>query len=115
MTKVELIQESADGIEPTFRAVAVGKQGEGRTAGEAIDSLTSQLAHDEVDTLIVVRKLGPDQLFTTTQRQRLEQLMASWRSTRDAGTTLSTKDQEELSRLIDIEALAAATGIGSRP
>ncbi|MGC8638489.1 MAG: hypothetical protein ACP5XB_01275 [Isosphaeraceae bacterium] len=107
MTKVGLIQETVAEGEPAFRAVTIGKQGAGRTAGEAIDALTSQLEDDEIDTLIVVRNLGPDQFFTAAQRQRLEHLMQSWRSARDAGTAFPAAEQAELEALIDAEVRAA--------
>lgn len=107
MTRVSLVQEAVGGDELTFRAVTVRNQAMGRTAGEALDALTSQLAADEIDTLIIVRNLGPDQFFTAAQRQRLEQLMSSWRSARDAGTCLPAEEQSELERLIDAELRAA--------
>ena len=62
-----------------FRAVTVRNQAMGRTAGEALDALTSQLPPEEGDTLIIVRNLVPDRFFTAEQRLRLEQLMADWR------------------------------------
>jgi hypothetical protein len=107
MTKVGLIQEDAGGSEMTFRAVTSHSQAMGRTAGEALDALTSQLPVDEIDTLIIVRGLRPDQFFTEAQRHRLEQLMSSWRSARDAGTSLSAAEQSELEELIDAEVRAA--------
>src|SRR5205823_437837 len=103
MTKVGLIREEVGVDERAFRAVTGRRQAAGRTAAEAIDALTSQLSADEIDTLIVVRNIGPDQFFTASQRKRLEQLMASWRSARDAGTPLSPGDQAELETLIDSE------------
>lgn len=108
MTKIGLIQEPIGGDELAFRAVTVGKQATGRTAGEAIDALASQLTADESDTLIVVRSMCPDQFFTATQRKRLEQLMASWRSARDAGESLPREEQSELEMLIEAEVRAAA-------
>ena len=108
MTKVGLIQETANATESAFRAVTVGKQGAGRTAGEALDALASQLKDDETDTLIVVRSIGPDQFFTSAQRQRLEHLMQSWRSARDSGTAFPAAEQAELEALIDAEVHATA-------
>lgn len=108
MTKVGLVQEAVGGDEFAFRAVTVRNQATGRTAGEALDALTSQLTANESDTLIIVRNLTPDQFFTAAQRQRLEQLMTSWRSARDAGTCLPAEEQSELESLIDTELRAAA-------
>lgn len=107
MTKVGLIREDVGGNEMTFRAVTSHRQAMGRTAGEALDALTSQLPADETDTLVIVRGLRPDQFFTEGQRQRLEQLMSSWRSARDAGTSLSAEEESELEIFIDAEVRAA--------
>ncbi len=108
MTKVGVIQIPVGGDELAFRAVTLGKQATGRTAGEAIDALASQLTADEGNTLIVVRNICPDQFFSATQRKRLEELMASWRSARDAGNFLPPEEQSELEMLIEAEVRAAA-------
>jgi hypothetical protein len=92
----------------TFRAVAARAQAMGRTAGEAIDALTSQLDDDQSETLIIVRDLRPDQFFDASQRERLRELTARWRSARDSGTTMSAVEQSELEALIDSELVAAA-------
>jgi hypothetical protein len=107
MTKVALSRENADADEITYRAVSARNQAIGRTAGEALDALTTQLPADEADTLIIVRGLIPDRFFTREQRQRLQELMVGWRSARDAGKELSAGDQRELENLIDIEVRAA--------
>ncbi len=87
MTRVSLFREDAGAEEMAFRAVTDRNQAMGRTAGEALDALTSQLTDEEGDTLIIVRNLVPDRFFTAEQRRRLEQLMAGWRSARDAGSS----------------------------
>ncbi|MFI5459977.1 MAG: hypothetical protein ACHRXM_31540 [Isosphaerales bacterium] len=107
MTKIAMFQENAGADQMTFRAVAVGNQAVGRTAGEALDALTTQLPDGEADTLIIVRSLRPDRLFTAAQRQSLEQLMARWRSARAAGESLAAGEQIELKNLIDAEVHAA--------
>src|SRR4051812_33188979 len=107
MTKVGSIREGVGGSEMTFRAVTSHSQAMGRTAGEALDALTSQLPVDETDTLVIVRGLRPGRFFTEAQRYRLEQLMCSWRSARDAGTSLSAEEQSELEELVDAEVQAA--------
>jgi len=107
MTKVALFEEATSPGETAFRAVTAHNQAVGRTAGEALDALTSQLPREEGDSLIIVRNLGPDRFFTAEQRQRLEQLMAEWRSARDAGNSLRPDEQSELEHLIDAELRAA--------
>jgi hypothetical protein len=105
-TKVALL-EDADGIGPAFRAVAGGNQSMGRTAGEALDALTPRLTDDDADTLIIVRNLRPDRFFTAQQQRRLDELMAKWRQSRDAGVRLCPEDQAELEGLVDAELRAA--------
>ncbi len=108
MTKVALFREGAGAEGMAFRAVTVRNQAMGRTAGEALDALTSQLSDEERDTLIIIRNLAPDRFFTSEQRRRLEPLMADWRSERDAGRSLPLHVQTELEQLIDAELRAAA-------
>jgi hypothetical protein len=107
MTKVALVPERADADEFTFRAVSARNQAVGRTAGEALDALTTQLSAEDTDTLIIVRSLVPDRFFTSEQRQRLQELIARWRTARDKGKALSANDQSELENLIDLEVRAA--------
>jgi len=64
-------------------------------------------ASEKADTLIIVRSLGPDRFFTAEQRPRLEQLIARWRSARDASQSRSDDEQSELEHLIDAEVRAA--------
>jgi hypothetical protein len=108
MTKIDLVQGAVSGDEMAFHAITAHHQAMGRTPGQALDALTAQLPAEEIDTLIIVRSLHPDRFFTETQRQRLEQLMAFWRSARDAGTALPADEQSELESLIDAEVRAAA-------
>src|SRR5262249_39273050 len=100
MTKIAVFREDAGAEEMAFRAVTRRNQAMGRTAGEVLDALTAQLPGEERDTLIIVRNLGPDHFFTAEQRRRLEQLMAEWRSARDAGRPLPADEQAELEQLI---------------
>jgi hypothetical protein len=50
---------------------------------------------------------GPDPFFTARQIQRLEELMARWRTARDAGTALSAEEQAELEALVEAELQAS--------
>jgi hypothetical protein len=107
MTKVAMYRETAGADEMAFRAVTARNQAMGRTAGEALDALTTNLREEDANTLIIVRNLGPDRFFTAEQRQRLEHLMARWRSARDAGESLAADEQCELEQLVDAEVRAA--------
>jgi hypothetical protein len=91
----------------TYRAVAGERQSQGRTAGEALDALTTQLPDEEVGTLVIVQSLRPDRFFGADQQERLAELMERWRAARDSGTTLPTAEQAELAALIDEEVRAS--------
>ena len=91
-----------------YRAIAGEKHAQGKTAGEALDALTAQLPADEASTLIIVQNLHPDRFFTAAQQQRLDALMARWRTARDQGATLPVDEQTELEALIDAELQASA-------
>jgi hypothetical protein len=92
-----------------------GKQSSGATAGAALDALTAQLSPDETSTLVIVQSLRPDQFFTAAQQQRLEQLMARWRTARDQNTHLPVPEQAELEALIEAELHAATQRAAALP
>lgn len=100
MTPIAIFPDSTDGFE--FRAFAGVRQAAGRTAGEALDALTSQMPAGSGGTLIIVQSQEPDRFFSAPQQQRLAALMTQWREARDQGTTLPDAEQAEL------DALAAA-------
>jgi len=94
MTTITILPEKANG----YRALAGEKESTGRTAGEALDALTSQLTEDESGTLVIVQNRKADRFFSATQQERLAELMRL----RDAGT-LSAEREQELESLIEAE------------
>lgn len=94
MTTITITPERAD----TYRAVTGDKESTGRTAGEALDALTSQLSDDESGTLVIVQNRKPDRFFNAEQQARLTELMAR----REVGT-LSSEEEGELEQLVEIE------------
>jgi hypothetical protein len=107
MTTIAILSEGV-GTPRSYRAVAGGKQSVGRTAGEALDSLTAQLDETEGGTLVVVQQFRPDRFFTAEQQRRLGELLERWRAARDAGTKLAAEEQAELDNLIEAEVQASA-------
>ena len=103
MTRVAILPETKSGGDRAFRAVAGDKQAVGRTAGEALDGIVTQLSQDAGGTIVVLQTLGPDRFFTAAQQQRLGELMAQWRQARDGGTSLGAAEQAELDQLIEAE------------
>jgi hypothetical protein len=106
MTRVAVYHEPADPESMPYRAVAGRNQARGRTAGEALDALASQLSQDEADTLVIVRSMSPDRFFSAEQRRRLEELMALRREALARNSRLSTDKQTELEQLVDAEVQA---------
>ena len=107
MTAVSILPENLGGNGTTYRAVAGAAQSVGRTPGEALDALTSQLDAKAMGTLVIVQQFQPDEFFTEEQQQRLGELMARWRAARDAGTTLPRDQQAELEALVQAELKAS--------
>jgi len=60
-----------------------------------------------------------DEFFSEAELSRLAELMGRWRTARDAGDTLSSKEQAELDALIEAELFAAmarsAKAVGPNP
>jgi hypothetical protein len=107
MTKVAVYHDSADLELMSYRAVSGRKQAMGRTAGEALDALASQLPQEETGPLVIVRKMGPDQFFSAEQRSRLEELTELRRKAIAANSRLAAHDEAELEQLVDAELRAA--------
>jgi hypothetical protein len=98
MTTITIVPEKTD----SFRAVAGDKESTGRTAGEALDALNSQLEDEENGTLVIVQNRKADEFFSAAQQQRLTQLMQF----REAGS-LSTEEERELESLVEAELAGA--------
>lgn len=105
MTKVAILPIPT---EKGYCAIAGDRQSHGKTAGEALDALTAQLAEDEDSTLIIVQSLRPDRFFNAVQQERLAELMGRWRIGRDKGQPLPTGEQADLEALVEVELRAAA-------
>ena len=108
MTTVSILPEPPSATETKYRAVAGQRQFVGKTPGEALDLLTSQLTDQESGTLIVVQHMRPDRFFSDVQQKRLADLMNRWRSARDSGNALPPDERAELEQLIATELEASA-------
>lgn len=106
MTKIAILPVPT-GAGVSYRAVTSDRESVGKTAGEALDALTTQLGTQETNTLVIVQNLRPDQFFTAEQQQRLAELMAHWRTARDQGYRLPPAEQAELDALIEAELKAS--------
>lgn len=108
MTRVSILSVPVENGGVSYYAMTGDKRSFGHTAGEALDSLTSQLALEDAGTLVIVQSRQPDRFFNARQLGRLGELMNRWRTARDQGGLLPAKEQAELTELIDIELRASA-------
>lgn len=98
MTTIAILPEKSDG----FRAISGKKESIGRTAGEALDALTSQLAENDENLFVIVQKHNADEFFSQFQQNRLTELM-----NRKAENGLNPDEKIELENLIEFELRAA--------
>jgi hypothetical protein len=113
MTTVAIVPTSNASGERSYRAIAGDKQSVGKTAGQALDALTTQLGEVEFRALLIIDNFHADQFFTNEQKQRLSDLMSMWRTARDQGQTLSPEIQIELDNLVNAELNAATARTAS--
>ncbi|HWS90618.1 MAG TPA: hypothetical protein VN282_26860 [Pyrinomonadaceae bacterium] len=108
MKAIAILPEGDDAHPTTFRAVTTDRKAAGRTPGEALDALTSQLGAEKASSAVVVQLFRPDSHFTAEQSERLAALMERWRTARDAGSALSPAEQAELEKLVEEEIQGSA-------
>ncbi len=107
MTKIAILPESTELGRITYRAIAGRQQSVGKTAGEALDALTSTLSDEASATMVIVQHQRPDDFFNAQQQARLQELMLRWRVARDGGSRLAPDEQSELDTLVEAETRAA--------
>ena len=95
MSTIAIISQNDNEGAP-FLALSGSRQSVGKTMGEALDALASQLESIGSETLVLIQKREPDQYFTAEQHERLRELM-------DRRASLSADERAELEDLIDTE------------
>ena len=103
MNTIAILPEEDELHPKRFRAVATDRKATGRTPGEALDALTSQLAAEGAGAAVVLQLFHSDNYFSAEQRERLSALMTRWRAARETGGTLPPAEQAELERLVEEE------------
>lgn len=93
MTTITILPE-----EKNFRAIAGKKESIGRTAGEALDALTTQLDETETGTLVIIQNRRPDMFFNASQQKRLTSLLEKRKT-----NMLSAAEETELENLVETE------------
>jgi hypothetical protein len=106
MTTVAILPVFNANGDKSYRAIAGDRQSVGKTAGQALDGLTTLLGETNFSALLIIQSFNPDELFTTEQQKQLSELMNLWRAARDHGQTLSSK-QTELESIVEAELKAA--------
>ena len=94
MTIITILPEKTN----SYRAFAGDKESTGRTAGEALDALASQLEDEESGTLVIVQNFKADKFFNAAQQERLTELMQLRKE-----RSLSSEEESELESLVTAE------------
>ena len=113
MTNVAIVPVPSEQGTISYHAVAGQARSQGRTVGEALDALTTQLPESDAGMLVVVQSLHPDRYFSAAQQQRLEELMGRWRAANNKGMPLPVSVQAELDDLVEKEMRASAGRAGA--
>jgi hypothetical protein len=107
-----LPEPTADSL--SYRATCGQHQATGQTPGQALDTLEAELATTSTDsgeTLVILQRFRPDDLFTAAQQQRLRELMDQFQTAMTSGrsetiaqgTQLAPTVQSELNTLVEAE------------
>lgn len=107
MNTITIFAEGQAASSRRYKAVSGQHHSSGKTVGEALDALTSQMEQPEDTTVIVVQHRQPDEFFSAVQQQRLQELMQRWRAARDTRTPFPPEEQAELDNLIQEEVRGA--------
>lgn len=106
MTTIEIIPEVTS-EQTIYRAISGQQQATGSTPGQALDQIEQVLATQEEaqrsETIVIVQRFHPDNLFTAQQQARLQELMGQFHQAVDTGESLPSQTQQELESLVEDE------------
>lgn len=114
MTTIAILPITDESGNLSYRAIPGNQQTICKTAGQALDALTSQLGQPGSSLSLLIQTFQPDPFFTAAQQQRLSELVELWRTARDRWQTLSPKDQTELDTLVSAELQATQQGLNTQ-
>jgi len=115
MTTITIVPEFA-GKTLTYKAICGNQETSGLTPGQALDLMeTSLIAEGENmgETLVILQRFRPDNLFSKQQQERLQKLMEEFHQSLASETDFSAIKQQELTALIE-EELQASIQRGKR-
>lgn len=107
MTTIYIVPEVTN-EQTVYRAICGSIQTTGFTPGQALDS-TLQTLTEQGDTVVILQRFCPDDLFTGEQQKQLVKQMEQFHKAVDTGKTLSPQQQQELENLVETELEAALT------
>jgi hypothetical protein len=93
--------------QPSYRAICGDYQVIGSTLGQALDQLEVELTKEPerhmCETLVILQRFHPDDLFTAEQQARLRDLMDRHHYAINQGQPLAPRLQTELEQLVKAE------------
>ncbi len=108
MQTIAILPESTAN-QQLYRAICGKHQATGQTPGQALDTLEAELgttAEAVGETLVILQRFQPDDLFTAAQQQRLRELMDQFQAAIAQGKQLAPTLQTELEALVAVEMAA---------
>jgi len=103
MAVIAVTPETNETGEIVYRAVEGDRYSIGRTPGQALDALGSEVTGADNGTFLVSRLGTPDRFFTYTQQERLADLMSRWKSPQQGEAGLTPDEFAELEDLVQAE------------
>jgi len=106
---IGIFQESDKRNKRKYRAVKGQQQAEGKTPGQALDSLEELMTSEQKDasSLIILQRFQPDTLFSQSQIDKLQTLMSQFQDSIQSDDSFSPEERAELEELIEAEWIAA--------
>jgi hypothetical protein len=105
MQTIEILPDTTT-ANPQYRATCGTHHATGQTPGQALDRLEAALDSTSTatgETLVILQRFRPDDLFSQVQQQRLRELMDQFHVAIDQGTQLPPSIQTELESLVEAE------------
>ena len=106
---IGIFQESGTRNKKRYRAVKGQQQAEGKTPGQALDSLEKLMTSKQKDasSLIILQRFQPDTLFSQSQIEQLQALMTQFQNSIQSDGAFTPEERAELEELIEAEWIAA--------
>ena len=106
---IGIFQESGKQNKRRYRAVKGQQQAEGKTPGQALDSLEKLMTSEQkvASSLIILQRFQSDAHFSQTQIERLQALMTQFQNSIKSDDSFTLEEKAELEELVEAEWIAA--------